>query len=53
MCVVCVLWEKGKLTPLEVDKAIVELLTDESSDLDLNHATEIIEKVDKEVSLVS
>lgn len=48
MCVVCALWEKGKLTSLEVDRAIVELITDESSDVDLIHAQEIIEKVEHE-----
>lgn len=48
MCVVCVLWEKGKLKPKEAEDAIVELLRDGNSEVDLNHAELLIEKIEKE-----
>lgn len=48
MCQACTLWELGKLTSKEVDKALTELIDDRSSDEDLIHYQELIEKVKNE-----
>lgn len=46
MCVVCVMWEKGKLTAAEADKALVELLSTDSSSVDLYHAQDVMSKIE-------
>ncbi len=44
MCIVCVMWEKGKLTPKEVDRALAELVVEGA---DIIHIQEVLIKVDK------
>ena len=48
MCIVCVLWEKGKLTKQEVDNALSELVIESFDDEELMHYQEVIEKVQRE-----
>lgn len=46
MCIICVLWEKGKLTKKEADNAFVELIdTSNMTEEELMHAQEAIEKI--------
>lgn len=44
-CMVCTQWELGKMTKKEVDRALTELITDISSDEELLHVQEVLEKV--------
>lgn len=47
MCLICILWEKDKITAREADRALVELIeTDEN--VDLIHVQETIERILKE-----
>jgi hypothetical protein len=43
MCIVCVLWDKGKLTRREAEAAFAEVVKDEKFDLD--HIEEFEKKV--------
>jgi hypothetical protein len=48
MCQACVIWEQGKLKTFELDRAITELINDQSSDEELYHFQELIEKANKD-----
>lgn len=48
MCIACVLWEKGKLTAKEADGGLAELVNDASSDEELMHYQEAIERIQAE-----
>lgn len=43
MCLVCVLWEKDKLTWKEADNALAEMV--EFGDIDMMHAQETIVRI--------
>lgn len=45
MCAVCALWEKGKLTAIEAEKAIVELSRQDSSEEFFVHLEYALEKI--------
>jgi hypothetical protein len=44
MCVICVLWEKDKLTKKEALSALMELVR--SDDIDPDHLHQVIETID-------
>jgi hypothetical protein len=44
MCAVCVQWELGRMTPAEVERALLELTYESSTDDELYHALEVLEK---------
>lgn len=49
MCVVCVLWEKGKLNMAETDKAFREIVstTEELSFEQIEHIEQAMERIQK------
>lgn len=48
MCIVCVLYDKEKITSDEADKALVELIdTDNALAKDEQHIWEVLEKIGK------
>lgn len=48
MCLICVLYEQGKMTKKEVDRALAELVDFDSSDEDILHIQEVLNHVNKE-----
>lgn len=49
MCIVCILYEKGKLTKQEADRALTEIITESSDNKELIHAQEAVERIMKEI----
>jgi len=48
MCVICILYEKEKLTANEADRALAELVeTDETMANNPDHVWEVLEKIGK------
>lgn len=45
MCVVCVLWKKGRLTAREADRAFLEIIDRDSTGSELRHAQEAITEI--------
>lgn len=48
MCIVCILWEKGRITAKEADKALSELVDTSTRDIDLVHVQKAIIKIKEE-----
>lgn len=44
MCMVCKEWQRGFMTVKEVDRALAEMITEDSSEEELKHAQEVLEK---------
>jgi hypothetical protein len=47
MCIVCVLWDKERLTRREAESAFSEIVKDK--DFDLNHVKEFEKKVEEAI----
>jgi hypothetical protein len=48
MCLVCAHWNLGKLTKQEADKNLAEMVDNASTEEELMHAQEVIERIQNE-----